>query len=298
MAPTTLAPGQFGRLVLVADPQEDAAIALSRAQHAGELAALLDRRHQAVESRHALVRLRADQVARAADEQRVVAGRRLEERAADRLDEALFGRRERSGSEKARADHPRSQRNAAESLVEETVGPAHEAGVDLAVEVELPLGDVAGVGDHDHDDAGRGERDQFDAQDLLAGERRRADQRHQLVDLGERLGGLADRVGDLVAVEAQLDLRRLGPTLGGEQSVDEVAVAGLGRTAARGGVRLLEQAVADQHRELVAHGRGGPGHVGTIGDRPRTDRRAGGRELLDDDPKDLFLSVGQHRNRA
>ncbi len=91
----------------------------------------------------------------------------------------------------------------------------------------------------------------------------------RLRDLRERLGGRAHRLVDLAADQRELEppARRRSAVPELQQAVDDVAVAGVGRHAPGGDVRMGEQPVLLEQREFVAHGRGPAVELGIGGDR-------------------------------
>ena len=81
----------------------------------------------------------------------------------------------------------------------------------------------------------------------------------------------------------------------GQQAIDEVAVARVGRDATRGRVRVREQAVLLEHRELVAHGRGPGAELGVGGERARRHGLDGRLVGEHDLAQDELLAWRQHR---
>ena len=105
-------------------------------------------------------------------------------------------------------------------------------------------------------------------------DRRRRDEREQVGDLRELLGGRAHGVVDLAAHRrsARRGLRGTGSRPSLEQLVDVVAVAAVGGHAAGRGVRVLEQAGLLEPCELGADRGRPPGHVVLLGDPLGADR--------------------------
>ena len=142
----------------------------------------------------------------------------------------------------------------------------------------------------------------LDVADRRGVQRRRGDDREQVRHLRQRLGRRAHRLVDLAADELQVEAalapgEREAALPVAEQAVDVEAVAGVGRDPPGARVRVGEQPVLLEHRELVAHGRGAGLDLGVGGERLRAHGHAGGRVGLDDLAKDQLLSRGQHRVR-
>jgi len=114
--------------------------------------------------------------------------------------------------------------------------------------------------------------------------------RQEVRDLRQRLGREAHRLVDLAAGQRELD-RAAARTLGQQRST-KLAVSPSRRDATRRGVRMREEAVLLEHRELVATvGRAGL-QLGVGGDRPR--RHGLHRRLVgeDDLAQDELLARG------
>ena len=115
----------------------------------------------------------------------------------------------------------------------------------------------------------RGERRRREAEPVLAGELDLAElvADHQLLD-GRQRNGLDDRL-------------------------DVEAVAGVGRDAAGGGVRVGQQAVRLELGEDAADGRAGHAEAVALDERLAADRRRGRDVFLDDGPKDRLRAKVQ-----
>ncbi len=163
------------------------------------------------------------QLARPLDVQRCLGGLlEVGEHRRERIEERRLGGRE-LGVVQALVQHPRAEAEADQPLVEVAGGPVGQAGVDRALEGEHPLGHAAGGGDHHHHQHLGLEGQHLDVADRGGLDRRRGDDRQQVGDLRQRLGGDAHRLVELAAHQRQRQRRprrRLG-----EQAVDEVAVA-------------------------------------------------------------------------
>ena len=83
----------------------------------------------------------------------------------------------------------------------------------------------------------------------------------------------------------------------GQQPVDVVAVAGVGRHPPRRRVRMREQPALLEHGELVADRRGPGGHLGVGGERLGADRLAGLREAVHHLAEQQGLAGSQHHFR-
>ena len=198
------------------------------------------------------------------------------------------------GSASLRAQRAGAEADPDEPLVEVGARPVREPRVDRAPEAEDPLGDAAGGGDdHDHQHLGLEHQD-LDVADRGGLDRRRGDDREQVGDLGERLGGHAHRLVDLAPHQLQAQVGGRRQRALGQQPVDVVAVAGVGRRAAGRGVRVREQAELLEHGELVADRRGPAGDVGIGGEGLRSDGLPGRRVALDDLAQQELLAGRQH----
>ena len=187
--------------------------------------------------------------------------------------------------------HPGAEADAGEALVEELTGPGGEAGVDGPVEGEDALGHAAGRGDDDHHQDLRLEQQDLDVADDGGVDRRRRDDRQQVGDLRERLGGHAHRLVDLAADQLQAERALAGRDEGAAaELVDVPAVAGVGRHAARGGVRVREQPVLLEHRQLVADRRRAGLDLGVGRERLGAHGQAGLGVGLDDLAQEQLLA--------
>ena len=130
-------------------------------------------------------------------------------------------------------------------------------------------------------------------------ERGRGHEREQPRHLRQHLRRRLQRLLDLRArggqVERELGRPRLLPR---EQPVDVDAVAGLGRHAARRGVRMREQTAPLELGQLAAHRRRRHRHAGALDERLRPDRLPGRDVLLDDAAEDLDLPLGKRLAHA
>ena len=89
-------------------------------------------------------------------------------------------------------------------------------------------------------------------------ERRRGDEGEQARDLRQRLRRHLQRLVDLGTLRRELECEPgRSSLLSREQRIDIDPVAGLGRHAARRGMRMREQAEPLELGELGTHGRGG-----------------------------------------
>src|SRR5689334_5455412 len=126
----------------------------------------------------------------------------------------------------------------------------------------------------------------------------RGDDRRALQRLRHHRGGEADPLVELVLhlVELVADeaLLLAGELRLAHQALDEVAIAEVGGHAAGGDVRLVDQAVLLQGRELVAHGGGGvAGAVDEgklVGELLGGDRLGGADMFFDERAQDGFLA--------
>ena len=121
---------------------------------------------------------------------------------------------------------------------------------------------------------------------------RRGDDRQEVRDLRERLGRDAHRLVDLAPDELQLERRaRVGRLeRRRQQAVDVVAVPGVGRDASGARVRVGEQAVLLEHRQLVADRRGPAVELGVRRQRLRSDGQAADLVGADHLAEDELLS--------
>ena len=172
-------------------------------------------------------------------------------------------------------------------------GPVGQPRVDRPVEREDALGHAAGRGDDDDHQHLRLQRQDLDVADRGRGDRRRRDDRQQVGDLRQRLGRHAHRLVDLAPHQRRAAARPCSRAWRAA-AVDEVAVAGVGRHAAGGRVRMREQALLLEHRELVADGRRPAGHVGVGGERLRPHGLARGVEAFDDLAEQQLLAGREH----
>ncbi len=215
-----------------------------------------------------------------------------EERRGERLQERALPDAE-ARLRQARGEHPRAEADAGEPLVEEGAGPLRQARVDRALEREDALGHAAGRRDDDDHDHLRLEQQHLDVADRRRVDRRRGDDRQEVRDLAERLGRHAHRLVDLAAcqLEAEPPLRRRRRR---EQLVDVEAVPGVRRDAPRAGVRVGEQPVLLEHRQLVADRRRAALQLGIGRKRLRPHGLAGRGIRLDDLAQDELLAGAQH----
>ena len=95
---------------------------------------------------------------------------------------------------------------------------------------------------------------------------------------------------ELVADHQLLDL---GQRRGVDDRLDVPAVAGVGRDAAGGGVRVVEEAGELELGEDVADRRAGHAEPIPIDERLAADRRRGGDVFLDDGPEDRLCAKVQ-----
>ena len=96
---------------------------------------------------------------------------------------------------------------------------------------------------------------------------------------------------ELLAQRAPLGGRQLALLL--HQQLDEVAIAAIGRHAARGGVRLGDQAGFFERGQLVAHGGGRQLSLVLASDQVRGHRLRQGDVFLNDVAKDALSAGGQ-----
>ena len=184
-----------------------------------------------------------------------------------------------------------------ELLVQVRGGPVDQSGVDRAAEREDALRHAAGRGDDDHHQHLRLEREHLDVADRRSADRRRGDDRQQVRDLRQRLRRHAHRLVDLAPHQRQLQLG-LALAARRQQAIDEVAVAGVGRHAPGGGVRMRQQTLLLEHGELVADRRRPAGDVGVGGERLRRHRLVGGVEAVDDFPEQQLLTRREHASEC
>ena len=191
--------------------------------------------------------------------------------------------------------HPRAEAQPDQALVEVGRRPVGEAGVDGRSKVKHALGHAAGRGDDDDHQDLRLEQQDLDVADRRGVDRRRGDDRQQVGDLRERLGGHAHRLVDLAADERQLEAALAAPrgaaAAGGRRSSGSPASVG---TRPGGGVRVREQAVLLEHRELVADRRRAEVDLGVGGQRLRAHGLAGRGVGLDDLAQDQLLAGREH----
>ena len=280
-----------GRRVLAPDPQVDVGLGQRGTQDRQQRAAALQHLHQVGELRQLLEALLGDQPRGAVVEERVLgAVLELGERRRELGEEVPLAGVEVGVLELA-VQHPRADLHAAKLLVEVGTRPVDQTAVEVLVERYDPLGDAARRCDHDHHRDLRLEREHLDAVDPRRLDRRRGDERQQVGHLGEVLGGGAHRLVDLAAHVGQLDgLADSRERALFEQVVDVVAVAGVGRHAAGGGVGMLEQAEVLQPGELGADGRRPPRHVVLLGEPFRADWVVELRTALDHLLEDELLT--------
>ena len=195
----------------------------------------------------------------------------------------------------ALGEHSRAQAVADETLVEIFACPAHEALVDWAVEGGQQLGDPSGRRDDHHDHDLRLQCQDLDVTNGRGVQRRRRDHRQQTRDLGDRHARDAHRLLDLAARQRKSKWA-VGDELAAcsEHPVDDVAMTGLSWHAPRRGVRMGEQIVLLEQRELVAHGRGSTVEARVSRDRLGCDRLSAALVVLHHLAQDQLLSGGEH----
>ena len=161
--------------------------------------------------------------------------------------------------------------------------------------MEKPLGDAAGGGDDDHHHELRLQQQDLDADDRRGLERRRGHEREQSGHLREHLRGGLQRGLDLgprrVQVERELRRLRCHPA---EHLGRVIAIAGLGRHASGGGVRVREQPEPLELGELVADGRRGEAELRLLDQRLRAHRLTGRDVLLHHVAEQVTLAVRKH----
>ena len=237
---------QRRHLVLAADPHVDVALVERSREHPEQRHAALERVEQLVELRDVLEAVLGQQARSAVDVEGVLGGHReLGEGGRELRDERALARLE-PGVVELGLQHARADAHARELLVEIGRRPVGQTGIDRLVEGEHALRHAARRGDDHHHQHLRLQRQHLDVAQGGGGDRRRGDDRQQVRDLRERLGGDAHRLVDLAADERELELGlRLAARR--QQPVDEVAVAGVGRHAPGGGVRVREQTLLLEH---------------------------------------------------
>ena len=177
-----------------------------------------------------------------------------------------------------------------QALVEVAGRPVGETPIDRPGEREQALGDAAGRGDDDdHQDLGL-EGKNLDVADGRGLNRRSGDDRHQVGDLRQRLGGDAHGLVELVAHQRQGQGRTR--RLGREQAIDEVPVPGLGRDASGRGVGMSEETELLEVGQLVADRRRSPLKRGA--QRFAAHGRPIVEVLLDEAAQNQFLALGEH----
>ena len=130
--------------------------------------------------------------------------------------------------------------------------------------------------------------------------RRRGRDREQVGHPRERRGRLAQRLLDLAPHPGQVERRRVaGPRrgAGGEQRVGVEAIARVGRHPPGGGVRMGEEALALERRELGPHRRAAPTRgprASAIAAEP--DGLARLEVGVDGEAEDPLLALAQHRS--
>ena len=162
--------------------------------------------------------------------------------------------------------------------------PFGEAGIDRLGEGEDPLGDPTGGRDHHGHHELRLEQDHLDVADARRLERRRGHEREQVRDLRKRVRGRAERLVDVALRlrEVQSQRRRRPRLELPQDAIDVGAVARVRRNTPCGRVRVGQETVLLEHRELVLHRGGGRLDAGTLDKRPRADGCARGDVALDD----------------
>ena len=239
-----------------------------------QVEALLQQVDELVEVRRTLGAERLEQTGRAADEQVVrVHGAAGFEGAADGGQERPFHGAQ-LGADEDGVDGPRTEPPAVEALVEVVASEFRETFVDRLGEAEDPLRDAAGAGDDDHHDEVRLQRQDFDVAHRGERERWGRDDGQQLRDTAEGVRGLAQRLVELTVRPLALRRRRrrrrrrAAFAAVADDGVDVVAIAGVRRHAARRGVRVCQQSLFLQQRQVVADGGGRHAEVAGLAEVP------------------------------
>ncbi len=166
--------------------------------------------------------------------------------------------------------------------------------VDGVAEFDDALVDATGVGDDDHQEPRRGQRDHLQVPHGRGRQRRVLHDRHLPGQLGEQPHRAAQDVVEIHAGLQELQDRaplRSGQRLDVVDPIDELAVALLGGHPARAGVRLGDVALGFQHRHVVAHRGAGDAEVVAFHQRLGTDRLLGRDEVGDDGTEHLKATV-------
>ena len=186
-----------------------------------------------------------------------------------------------------------------QALVEERGDRVEGRLVDGVVAVDRDQCLLDGALAEDEDQAGHPliDGDQVDPPDVGVARLGRGGQARRTGDRGERrrreakpvLAGELD-LAELVADHQLLDRRQRN---GLDDRLDVEAIAGVGRDAAGGGVRVGQQAVRLELGEDAADGRAGHAEAIALDERLAADRRRGRDVFLDDGPKDRLRAKVQ-----
>jgi hypothetical protein len=266
---------QLGRLVLLADPQEDAWLVDRVLQDREQRDAVLEHQHQVAQLRNLLHAVLGHEARGAVDVERV-AGALLElrERGEERRQELPLREAERRVGQ-LRVDHPRADAHAAQLLVEVAACPVDQPRVERTLVRDQALRHAARGGDDDDRRQLRLQRQELDVLDRRGGDRRRGHDRQQVRDLRELFGGGAHRLVDLAPRDLEAHrIGRHGQRARLEHLVDVPSVAAVSRLAPGGCVRMPQEPYLLQARKLGAHGRRSPRDVGLRGEPLRADRLA------------------------
>ncbi len=282
---------------LVPDADERPSHLRRLAEHVEQRGPLLHELEQAAVRLQLLSAHLAEQVGGAADVEPLLRGEQLREGGPERREEAALLDAQARVLE-APAQKRRPELEPGNRLVQVLGSPLREPGIDRRVEVEEPLRDPAGRGDHDHHHELRLEQQHLDVADVRRFERRSGHEREQPCHLREHLRRRLQRRLDLGArrgeVERERRRMRVEPT---EQLVGVEAVAGLRRHPPGRGVRVHEQADRLELRQLGAHRGRRRVDLRALDERLRPDRLAGRDVLLDDAPQDLLLTLRELNHR-
>ncbi len=246
---------------------------LGPAEHVEHVGAALDELEQAAVGVELLRAHVAEEVGRAADVEPLLSRLELGEDGLECVEEPALARRQARVFQAA-AQRAGSELHARDGVVEVVARPLREARIDRILEVEEALRDTAGRGDDDDHHELRLQKQHLDVSDMRDVERRRRDEREQPRHLREHLRRRLERRLDLGARGGQVERERGRLRLEvPEELVGEIAVAGLGRDAPRGRVRMLEQAERLQLGKLGADRGRRDAEVGSRDERLRADGR-------------------------
>ena len=188
-------------------------------------------------------------------------------------------------------EHPRAQAEPDEPLVEVAGGPVGKPGIDRVGEREQPLGDPAGRGDDHHHQHLRLQRQHLDVPDRRGLDRRRGDDRQQVRDLRQGLGGDPHRLVELAPHERQRQpwSRVIARAAAGRRSSGSRPRSGSARRRCAGWASRPSSSRLASSLRIVD----GP-HYDAGRQRLRAHGRAGREVFLHDLAQHQLLAIGQH----